>query len=387
MTSETIWEITGWSVFAFWILSLGPAVLSLALKKLNDRSQLYPEMQNWSKVSVVLAAKDEAENIGAALSSLLEIDYPNLQVIAVNDRSEDETGSIMHDLARQFPQLDVVDITTLPENWLGKTHAMHLGAKRADGDLLLFTDGDVIHGATALKRAVYYLEQHKFDHLCLIPKMIPGGIIENALVAFFGFLFSLGTQPWLIPASIRRLYVGVGAFNLVRRKSYETTGGYQTLAMDVIDDVKLGKLMKYSGFRQDVLVAGPLVQVKWQSSAWGVICGLEKNAFASVGFSLLKLIAVTLSIGCLIFGPYLAVVFLPFETALGFICALFWMHFIYGIISCLFGGGFAVCPLFPFAALGILFAFWRSAIKTIRQGGIYWRDTFYPLDQLKKNLY
>jgi hypothetical protein len=255
---------------------------------------------------------------------------------------------------------------------------------------------------------VQYAEADALDHLCLVPRMESGGYWETALTSFFGLIFSMGTQPWLVPTSIRRAYVGVGAFNMVRREAYEQFGGHGPIRLDVLDDVKLGKLVKRSGFRSNLLVAGDRLRVRWQPSAWGVIRGLEKNAFASQDYSVRKLVGSTLIFVTLFVLPYVGALAFDDARRWGFAAAALVAHFNYGWISSMFGGGrrgrfaatggrkpalpdacggWRVLPVLPLAALAILFAFWRSAVITLRQGGVRWRDTFYPLDLLRRNLY
>src|SRR5215469_13916359 len=132
------------------------------------------------RVSIVVPARNEAEHIEAALLSLLQLDYPDYEVIAVDDRSEDATGTIIDRLAEEWrPRgeashhlLKVLHVTELPPGWLGKTHAMWLAGKQATGDWILFTDADVVFRNDALRRAVSYAERVRGDHLVLFPTMI-----------------------------------------------------------------------------------------------------------------------------------------------------------------------------------------------------------------------
>jgi glycosyltransferase involved in cell wall biosynthesis len=308
-------------------------------------------------------------------------------VIAVDDRSDDDTGAIMDRLARGDHRLRVIHVVSLPNDWLGKNHALQLGASQAAGEYLLFTDGDILFTPDALQRAVRYAVHSRIDHLCLIPRMISGGYWENALTAFFGLVFSAGTFAWLVPTPLKWAYAGVGAFNLVRTEAYKDAGGHEPIRLDVLDDVKLGKLMKRSGFRADILAAGRFVRVKWQETATGVIGGLEKNAFAAVDYSLLKLVAVTITLLIMLYLPYTAVLLVPDVQRLGYLASVVLVHGIYAVFGQRFGVGWLVCPALPAAGLLMLWAFWRSAWVTLRQGGVRWRETFYPLQELRRKLY
>ncbi len=155
----------------------------------------------------------------------------------------------------------------------------------------------------------------------------------------------------------------------------------------MLDDVKLGKLLFRNGASADFLVAEDSVTVRWQDSAWGVIRGLEKNAFAGVQYSTPRLLGFTLMFAIIFWVPWLAAVVLVPDTAVGFLATLVLLHITFGRLAVTYGGRLSVTPALLLASLGVLFAFWRSAVMTLRQGGIRWRDTFYPLDELRDAVY
>ena len=167
------------------------------------------------RLSIITAARNEARRIEVALTSLLRLDYPALEIIAVNDRSTDETGAILERLARQHARLTIKHISELPEGWLGKNYALHVGAAEASGTLLLFTDADVVFEPTTLRRAAALMELDALDHLAAIPDVKVPGIALNAFVAAFGVFFSLYARPWKARDARSRFHIGIGAFNLV----------------------------------------------------------------------------------------------------------------------------------------------------------------------------
>lgn len=387
METDTFLLINGWALFAFWLVMLVPSAIAMLPRTLVNMTERLPDPPQWPLVSMIIPARDEGAKIEAALRSVLAIDYPNLELIAINDRSRDETGRIMDRLAAEDPRLRVTHVMELPKGWLGKNHAMHAGAQAARGEYILFTDGDIHFGADAIRRAIRYMTHTEADHLCIPPNMIPGTYFENALIAYFILLFLVGTQPWLIPTKFRHAYAGVGAFNLLRRKSYDALGGHVPIRLDVLDDVKLGKMVKRNGMRQEILNADDRVLVKWQDSAWQVIKGLEKNGFATMDYSVTRLARVSLFTLGISLAPYLGLVLIPNASAWGFIATLLFLHTIYAVLAYKSGCRGWVTFAFPFASVAMIFAFWRSAVVTLRQGGVRWRDTFYPLDLLRENIY
>src|SRR5256884_420000 len=195
------------------------------------------------------AAGDEEENLPAALATLMEIDYPDLEVIAVDDRSQDSTGSILDGFAAAHPRLRVVHITQLPCGWLGKPHALQKAYEASTGEWLLFTDADVRFKPDVLRRAIALAKARNFEHLTLMGDVEMVGFWETVLITFFGMAFNIAVDPYRVANPHSRAYMGVGAFQLLRRAAYEASGMHRRLAMEVVDDMKLGKIVKQSGFR------------------------------------------------------------------------------------------------------------------------------------------
>lgn len=395
--------VMGWLLFAFWAIVVGIPTLWFVGRSLQRQSDRVPEIDDWPLLSVVVPARDEGHKIEAGLKSLLDSDYPRFEIIAIDDRSRDETGTIMDRLANQVAadsapnsrdqghdprqrSLHVIHITDLPEGWLGKNHALHRGSQSAAGTWILFTDGDVVYQRDTLRRAVRYAEGRHLDHLPLFPNIEAMSIFEAAFVACFAMIFAAGTQPGLVSTRFRWFYVGVGAFNLVRRSALDRAGGFRPIQFDIMDDVKLGKLLKQTGSRSDVLRAGPGLSVRWQRSTWGCITGLEKNAFASADYSLARLTGILLVTAVVFVGP-LAGSILGGEARYGYIAALALSHVIYGLNAQLFGHSFWVFPGLIPSGLAFLFAYLRSGWITLRQQGVYWRGTFYPLGVLRQHIY
>ncbi len=219
-------------------------------------------------ISVIFAARDEAEKLSAALATLLAQDYPRFEVVAVNDRSRDQTPAILHEFERAHQNLKVIDVAELPPGWLGKPHALVAGFERSQGEWLVFTDADVHFAPDVLRRAVGLATQQKWDHMSLLTAIEMRGFWEITAISYFALGFVFGNEPWLASNPRSRRYVGVGAFQLVRRDAYEKSGGHRRLRMDVIEDMKLGKLIKIAGCRSGVAVAHDMVRVRWHSRRW-----------------------------------------------------------------------------------------------------------------------
>jgi glycosyltransferase involved in cell wall biosynthesis len=337
---------------------------------------------NEPRLSIVVAARNEARGIEAAVTSLLKLDYPRLEIIVVDDRSTDGTGAILERLSSATGRLRVVHVTALPPGWLGKNHALHMGASQATGDLLLFTDADVVFEPTTLRRAAALVQQRKLDHLTAIPEAHAPGVAVRAFVAAFGVFFSLYARPWNARNPRSRAHVGIGAFNLIRSGAYRAIGGHEAIAMRPDDDMKLGKLLKLRGFRQDVVDGRGFVSVEWYASLRELVDGLMKNSFAGVDYSLWKAAGATGALLATYVWPFVAVITTAGAVrALNGLCVLL----VVGIFSTVNRSRVLYVLAFPPAAVLFAYIIWRSALIAVTTGTVTWRGTKYPLAALKAN--
>ena len=376
----------GWIVFSVVIVTTIPAVIALKLKRLSMPESADPNVV-LPGVSVIVPARNEEAQIRNTLTTLLKSEGVGVELIAVDDRSTDATGRIMDEIAATDSRLRVIHVAEVPEGWLGKNHAMHVGSAHATRELLLFTDGDILFEPRAIEAAVRHFRGCRLQHLCLLPKMIPGSLLENVLVTFFGLAFSVGMQVHLIRTRWPMAYAGVGAFNLVDAAFYRKLGGHLPIALDVLDDVKLGKMIKKNGGNSDFQMADEWLSVRWQPSLWGVVKGLEKNGFASMNYSLPQILFVTLIFFVAMIFPCVSPLVLPFPAASGFVATAIAWHVAYTILVFRLPGAWKLIPLFMTGPCLMAFAYWRSTFITLRQGGVRWRDSFYPLKQLREAIY
>lgn len=333
-------------------------------------------------LSIIAAARNEARGIEAAVTSLLRLDYPALEIVIVNDRSTDETGEILARLARQHSRLTLTTIHNLPEGWLGKNYALQVGADAATGDLILFTDADVVFEPSTLRRAVTFMEEETIDHLPVIPDIVVPGVALNAFVAAFGVFFSMYARPWKVRDPRSRAHIGVGAFNLIRAAVYRAIGGHRAIAMRPDDDIKLGKLVKKHGFRQDVAIGFDLITVEWYASVGELIDGLMKNAFAGVDYSLWKVAGSSVGLFLMHVWPVLAVFLTDGVTRALNVVSVLLIVLIFWTVN---GARVAYVLGFPAAALLFIYIMWRSALIAVISGTITWRGTAYPLSQMRAN--
>ena len=330
-------------------------------------------------LSVIVPARNEAAALPRSLPSLLGQTYPHLAVIALDDRSTDATGAILESLKRQHPALAVIHIASLPDGWLGKTHALFIGSQAASGDWLLFTDADVVFHPRCLEVAVAYAETNGVDHLVVFPRTETLGFWEPILVGCFGLLFGLVFRPWRVSDP---RFIGVGAFNLIRRSAYTRIGTHRALATAMVDDLELGRLVKTHGLRQAAVLGDDLLRVRWQIGLSGIVHGLEKNAFAGLGYSVIRATAACLGLAACGILPFLA-------APLGEARILWGVSAFAAILAQACFTREARLPLwsvlfFPVGIAVLCYSIIRSMLLALCRGQVEWRGTSYPLSLLRR---
>ena len=244
------------------------------------------EPDRWPLVSVLVPARNEEDNISAAVRSLLEIDYPELEVILINDRSSDRTGEIIDRLAAEDARIRPLHIETLPDGWLGKVHALHRGIEISRGDWLLFTDADIHFAPPVLKKAVAYSLQYQRGFVALIPSFRETSLLVGATQAAFGAMllslldFSRISDPGSPTA------MGIGAFNLAQRSCLDSREGLEWLRMEVADDAGLALMMKRRGARIDVLSGQALIEVDWYPTLPAMLDGVMQRFIVGANYRL-----------------------------------------------------------------------------------------------------
>jgi len=377
---------TGLILGGLWLLRLAGA--AWGMRRIADISKPEWDVQTpQPRVSIIVPALNEEETVEPALTSLLKLDYANYEVIAVDDRSTDRTGEIMDRLAATSNgRLRVIHIAQLPAGWLGKPHAMWKAAQQASGDWLLFTDADVVYRPDCLRRAAAYAEAAPVDHLALVPDMETHTFGERMMVAQFGTFMVLGYRPWKVADPSSREYMGGGVFNMIRRSVYERIGTFHALRMEVVEDMKLGKLVKQNGFTQHCVFGPGLIKIRWIVGALGFVRNITKNFFALVEFKWWRALLAVLAMAFFFLLPYAGAVLAPGWSKVGFLLAI-------AVIFCLYlGMSFysPISPLYvfthPVGAVLLIYAMLRSACVTLWNGGVTWRGTKYPLEELRKGL-
>ena len=386
-----LWTLGGLAWLAGAGGTVGRATAAFArLPRLSDARLDAGAAETGPSVSVVVAARNEAATLPPAIGSLLASDHRQLEVVAVDDRSSDRTADILDELARGEPRLRVLHVGVLPQGWLGKNHALQRGAEAAGGQWLLFTDADVRFAPEVVRRAVVFAQRAGLDHVTAVPALIAPGPGLRVYMVWMLLVFAVWRRPWQASRPDRRASAGMGAFNLVRREAYWGVGGHAAIPLALADDVALGCRLKAGGYRQTLVVAAyggqaPLLEIQWYPDLRGAVRGFEKNAFAMFRFQPWAVAGWALTGTGLTVAPLVALVLAPgwarLPWAAGYVLTTGSVAYAGRVITGSFPWLYGL--LFPAAQAALGWTVVRSAWIALWRGGVRWRDTFYPLRDLR----
>jgi hypothetical protein len=378
MTVAASLLLAGWLV---WSLLGGMTRRSLI------RLDAVPEVRALPSLTVVVPCRNEERDVERAMRSLLAQQLPALRIVAVDDRSTDGTGELLDRLAATDPRLEVLHVTELPPGWLGKNHACAAAARRATSDWLLFTDADVRFAPDALPSAIAAAVGHGLGHLAGLPRLSAPGFAERAFVSAFASLLAPAMRVWELRRPGTAAYVGIGAFNLVRRDAYEAAGGHARLPLEVIDDMKLGLLLRRGGVAQGAADVSTHVEVRWQNGFLASALGLVKNGFAALEYRLWAALGAA-TVGLLLgAGPLVLAVFGPTPLVRAVALAALTVSVLHqaAYVRRFSGGRGAEGLLMPVCLLLLSAVVVGSAGSALLRGGVIWRGTRYPLAALRAN--
>lgn len=371
---------------AYWgVVSWAGARTMAALVRLVDEPAATPP--GLPSITIVVAARDEAQSMRHEAESIAAFDHRALDAVLVDDRSTDDTGRMLDEIAARDSRVRVIHVEELPAGWLGKVHALEQGRRVATGEWLLFTDADVDLAPDLPRRAVAFAERHRLDALALLPSLRSDSVLVSGVVATFSRWLVVGARLWRATDPDSSDAFGVGACNLVRRDALERAGGFEWLRLDVADDAALAQLIATHGGRTMLASGVDLVSVRWQDSVRGMTRGFEKYGGSGGVGSIPAAIALA-SVAVLgEVAPWLAII----AAILAGVPIVAWLSAATILLSTFAAlavsrragsprGFWLSGPLAP------VLVWWmqvRAAWLEHRRGGIVWRETFYSTAELR----
>ncbi len=260
----TMWFILAGGIGLVWLVRLLSLVPVLRRRCILKPRAYQGPLQNTPRISILVAARDEEDNIEACVTTLLDQDYPNFQLIGIDDRSRDRTPAILSRLQRQGgSRLRVVTIRELAEGWFGKSHAMREGVAVSDGDWLLFTDADCRQlSRHTLSIAMCEALTQRTDFLTIIPMLETRTAWERIIQPVCSLVMAFWFMPDRVNNPEKPTAYANGAFMLMSRGCYDAIGGHEHVRNRLNEDIELARLAKTAGMRLRVVENHGLYQTR-----------------------------------------------------------------------------------------------------------------------------
>lgn len=374
---ENILSVLFWSIAGLWTVALWWTFYCFGKQKpLEIRKNI--DVNRKPFISIIVPARNEAHRVlEKSISSMLTQTYENYELIALNDRSTDNTEEILLQCRMQNAKCKIYSGVEPDKKWLGKPFALQQAFEKTTGDWILSTDADIIFAPETLQTVIDYAEENKFDALTLIPKQIYGSFWEKLFMPVFGWFCLLAMPLHRVNDLKRRESMGVGNFFMFRCEVLESIGGFECVKNEVAEDLKLGEILKSKGYRLRIDYAPNLIETRMYAGFGEIWEGFTKNLFSGMKFSLLKMFFGAFSI--LLFGV-LPIFLAVFVLAIGNLKLFLPLVTIYLLQVCVLAkaakeweGSLVYAPLVPLALALFLAILTNSTIKILSGKGVTWK--------------
>ncbi|MGM0368301.1 MAG: glycosyltransferase [Actinomycetota bacterium] len=337
-------------------------------------------------VSILIPARNEESNIKRCVNSLLKQDYSNLEIIILDDNSSDNTYNIIKDLEKKDKRITAIKGKSLKKGWFGKNYACYQLSKYANGKYLIFIDADTLHFKKSVSSALASAVNYNLDAASIFAQQITVSIHERMMVPFANFMILCFLPLGLIIKSKNPLFcTAIGQFMLFKKGVYKKIGGHSSVKKEVLEDIKISKKVKDSGYRFMIFDGYKGVYCRMYKSFKEVIEGYTKVLFAAFGYNILNYLTAIILVAAIFLSPFL---FMPMAFIFG------WPGIIIDVISLqvifiliiriIYAIRFKTRTLdiflHPFAVADLIIIAFRSLYKCKFATGIYWKNRTYDVN-------
>lgn len=331
-----------------------------------------PRRELTPKVSLLIPARNEERNIKNCLSGLVAQDYPDLEIIVLNDQSTDSTGEIVQQFARQYPYVKYMAGEALPEGWVGKNWACHQISRQASGEILIFTDADTLHSPDAVSKTVAWIERLQLGLFSTFPQQITKTLAEKLVIPMVDIFVHSSLPLWLAYHTRSPLFAAAnGQWIAFTRTAYESMGGHAAVRNQVVEDVELSRLTKRRGFKTLVTPGTGVVFCRMYHSTAEVWEGLTKNLFGITGYNYFAFASVIFILLTAFLLPYAVILFPAFTKPA--IAALGMNFLLRGLLAVRYKHPFwSSVLLHPIGVLFTIVIATNSFARTLK-GTVFWK--------------
>jgi len=338
-------------------------------------------------ISVLIPARNEEKNIGRCLRSLVKQDYSNIEILVLDDNSNDTTYNIVDGWSKKDSRIESLRGKPLLPGWKGKSYACHQLSKHARGEYLIFTDADTLHFPNSVSSSIAALLSNDLDALSVFPKQIMVTIHERMVVIFIN-LAIMALMPLALIGKIKnpKISIANGQFMLFKRKIYDSIEGHRNIKKDIVEDVAISKQIKKCGFKFMVFDGRTNIYCRMYNGFREVVRGFSKFIFASMNYSIARLAAVVSLVLILFLVPLILfpigfyIIRWPLIINVNLLIQISIIFIIRIAMTFRFRSRILDIILHPLSMFYIMSLSVNSVYQAKYGKGIYWKDRIYEMD-------
>ena len=376
-------------IFGVWIYFLAYMTKSFRQSPMLE-SLDRTSIRRFPQVSVILPARNEDQYIARCLDSLLGQDYPNFEIIAINDSSTDRTGEIIKAYAAKDSHIIYIDATPKPEGWTGKNWACYQGYLHAQGELLMFTDADSKHLPSAMSLAVGHLVSQNLDALTAVPRLICNDFWTKMTLPVLATFLHTRFSPIRVNDPNTKTGYFFGSFFLITRSTYEAVGTHEGVKEELVEDGALGGKVKASKFRMKMLRGENQIDAVWARDLPTLWQGLRRFMIPVYSQDKVDAYMMVTAVFFILFAPFVSLPYLLVASFVGNLSFPILLGLQVSTIALIMITIAAQCrlaifenPLYAFAAplsgTLISFSFISAIADAKKKGAVSWRDRKYTI--------
>ncbi|MFL6472967.1 MAG: glycosyltransferase [Nitrososphaeraceae archaeon] len=387
---NAILTVIMFGVFGTWIYFIGYIIKSFKRSPTIESIDKYTISKN-PKVSVILPARNEEEYIAKCLESLLGQDYPNFEIIAVNDSSNDKTGDIIYEYAKKNSCIVTVNAKPKPDGWAGKNWACYEGYLRATGDVFLFTDADTVHSPYTMSLALGHVLRDNLDAITAIPRLLCKDVWTKITLPMLSNFLHSRFSPLRVNNPKTKTGYFFGSFYMITRRTYEMVGTHKIVKHELVEDGALGGMVKEQKFRMKMVRGERYIEAMWSRDFQTLWHGLHRLMISIHSQNKIAASMMTIAVFFLLFEPFLLVPYslvlylqsddfvsqIMFDINLGTVCIIILANAIQSKFGVFQNPFYALAS--PLSAAIISLSFIASILSAKKAGAVNWRDRRYTV--------
>lgn len=387
---NAILTVIMFGVFGTWIYFIGYIIKSFKRSPTIESIDKYTISKN-PKVSVILPARNEEKYIAKCLESLLGQDYPNFEIIAVNDSSNDKTGDIIYEYAKKNSCIVTVNAKPKPDGWTGKNWACYEGYLRATGDVFLFTDADTVHSPYTMSLALGHVLRDNLDAVTAIPRLLCKDVWTKITLPMLSNFLHSRFSPLRVNNPKTKTGYFFGSFYMITRRTYEMVGTHKIVKHELVEDGALGGMVKEQKFRMKMVRGERYIEAMWSRDFQTLWHGLRRLMISIHTQNKIAASMMTIAVFFLLFEPFLLVPYslvlylqsddfvsqIIFDINLGTVCIIILANAIQSKFGVFQNPFYALAS--PLSAAIISLSFIASILSAKKAGAVNWRDRRYTV--------